>query len=455
MFYCIKRNVCDFTHYGMSRINKIIIILGIITTCHISIYAQMESFGQKALQEDFTQFREILEKEHCCLYEYISKAELDSLFDVHYRLIDDEMQGDEFFMLLAPITAKIGCMHTATWMPGRFFITKPTMMFPLTVRLIDEQLIVDGSYHTFDEVPRGSIILEINKKPTAEIIEQLREIISSDALNPYFIDAQIVKRFPLLYASVYGLPDQYEIEYFLPKKGKPGVKTLTPTDHETVRNVIYSKFKNPPLGFEIVEDRESAIMTVPTFIYYDKVDYFRNFMDSSFHLIKTMGIENLILDVRGNDGGDPFCASILLSFLQKNPVLYFAEPYGKYKTLSEPLPVPKDSYRGNLYILLDGSCASTNGHFCALLKYHKIGKFIGTPSGATYKCNCGKNTEFRLRNSQMIITIGRGTYSAAVKDMDKTAPIMPDIYVHESYDDFVEGRDMSLEKASEQIGIDR
>jgi len=53
----------------------------------------------------------------------------------------------------------------------------------------------------------------------------------------------------------------------------------------------------------------------------------------------------------------------------------------------------------------------------------------------------------------MILTIGRTTYSAAVLDMDKTA-ILPDIYVHETYDDFLNYRDVFLEKAYEQIEID-
>ena len=88
------------------------------------------------------------------------------------------------------------------------------------------------------------------------------------------------------------------------------------------------------------------------------------------------------------------------------------------------------------------------------MKYNKIGRFVGTPSGATYKCNAGRDTEFRLKNTQMILTIGRSTYSAAVKNMVKTA-ILPDIYVHETYDDFLNRRDVYLEKAFEQIEKDK
>ncbi len=437
----------------MIGLNRTTIALFIWATSWLSINAQTNSFSPLALQEDFKQFRDILENEHCCLYEYTPKTEMDSILDAHFEGIDHEMELNEFFMLLATITARIGCMHTAAWMPGRFFISKPTMMFPLILKVIDEKAIVDGSYLPFTEVPHGSLLLEINEKPVEDIMEELSKVVSADALNPYFINAEIVERFSLLFASVYGLPNQYRIKYLSPGKTKAEVIILTPASHESVRNVVFSKFDSPPVGFEIVEEENTAVITVPTFIYYDKVDYFRSFMDSCFHLIDKMEIGNLILDLRGNDGGDPFCSSILLSYLQKNPVPYFAEAYRKYEALAEPLPVPDNNFKGNLYTLIDGSCGSTNGHFCALLKYHKIGKFIGTPSGASYKCNAGKNTEFRLKNTQMIITIGRTTYSAAVMEMDKTA-IIPDVYICETYDDFLDERDVFLEKAFEQIAID-
>lgn len=50
-----------------------------------SMLAQSISFPQNALQKDLLQFRDLLENEHCYLYEYTSKAEMDSLFDTHYN----------------------------------------------------------------------------------------------------------------------------------------------------------------------------------------------------------------------------------------------------------------------------------------------------------------------------------------------------------------------------------
>ena len=413
-----------------------------------------ESYTQEELQEDFIRFREILEKEHCCLYEYTSKQEMDSLFDAHFMRISREMSSTEFFALLATITARIGCMHTSTWMPGRFFNTGRENMFPLKIKLIGPYAVVTGSYNASDEIPYGSILLDINDKPIDLVLDQLRQITPGDALNPYFKDAQLTHRFSMFFASLYGFPERYKIRFAPPGRKSFEDSILSPAHIDSVRAVVFSHFQSPPLEFEILEEFNCARMTISTFVYYDKVDYFRDFMDSCFHLIHDLQVNNLILDLRKNGGGDPYCAADLFSYLQPEPSVYFAESYRGYQELASPIPMPAYPFKGNLYTLIDGSCGSTNGHFCALLKHHRIGKFVGTPSGATYKCNAGRDTEFQLENTGMIVTIGRSTYAVAVQDMDKSSPIMPDIAVKENYKIFLEGRDQFIEAALLEIEMD-
>jgi hypothetical protein len=409
-------------------------------------------FGVEDLRQDFMQLRRILEEEHCCLYEYTGKDEFDRMFDERLALIDRPMRYEEFFRIAAPIAAEAGCMHTALWMPGRFFDLGSDDLFPLQVRLIEGRLVVTGTYREALEIPRGSVILEINGVPARTVFDELRAIASGDAHNPYFIETQAEKRFPMFYASVFGFPEKFTVTYTLPGGKKQATADLRPADIGSVRKAVFAHFNAPLPTLEVLEGGKTAVMTLRTFIYYDRVDEFRKFMEASFRRIKEEGIENLILDLRGNDGGDPFCAVILYSYLEKEPAPYFAERYyGRYADLAEPVPIPENRFAGRLLTLLDGRCGSTNGHFCALLDYHGIGRFVGTPSGSTYKCNAGRNTEFRLDKTDLILTIGRGTFAAAVKGMDKASPIMPDFPVRETYRDFLDGRDVYLETALEVI----
>jgi len=408
-------------------------------------------FSIEDLRHDFQQLRRTLENEHCCLYEYTGKKEFDALFDERFKLIDRPMGCQDFFRIIAPLAAKVGCMHTALWMPGGFFKLGADNLFPLKVRLIEGHPVVTGSYRDALEVPVGSIILELNGRSSAAIFAELRKITSADAFNPYFIDTQVENRFPMFYASVFGFPEKYTVTYALPGRKTRRTADLHPADLSSVRKVVFANFYDPPLTLELKEDIKTAVMTVKTFSYYDRVDHFRDFMDGSFRRIKDKGIENLVLDLRGNDGGDPFCAVILYSYLQKEPAPYFAEPYGRYAELAKPVPLPENHFTGSLYTLLDGRCASTNGHFCALLEYHRIGQFVGTPSGSTYKCNAGKNTEVTLDKTSIILTLGRSTYAAAVKGLDKAKPILPDYPVKETYRDYLKGNDSYMETALKLI----
>ena len=404
-------------------------------------------FSKLDLQEDFQQMRYTLEQNHGTFYEYTPKQELDSLMDIQYTLIRDSMVLPEFFVLLTPIIAKIGCGHTTVWMPMSYWSENEDNLFPLQIRLIEDMVVVADSYTEDAQVPRGSVLLEINSQPVSDIIQEMKENYPADAMNPHFIRKAVERRFPMIYARRFGFPEQYRVMYSLPGRKTRKTRILQSAHNEAVRAVVFKNFNNPELRMTLLPEKNTAVMRIETFIYYDRVPYFTNIIDSCFSVINTNKIENLILDLRGNDGGDPFCAVPLFSYLEPKPLPYFAHPYGKYSAFADPIPRAEKAFEGNLLVLLDGRCFSTNGHFCALLKYHNIGRFIGTPSGATYTCNAGKNTRITLNHTRIMLYFGRSTFNAAVKGMDKTKPLMPDIPVQETYNDFLNGRDVYMETA--------
>ncbi len=407
-------------------------------------------FSVSDLQQDFLQLRSIYEKEHFALYEYTSKEKFDSLFDHQYELINRPMQYHEFFQILAPINNHIGCMHSNIWMGGGFWAQDSDNFFPLRIKFIEDYTVVSDYYNDTAQVPIGSVILEINSQPIKEIINDLKKSYSSDGLIEQFQLAQVEKRFPMSYARYYGFPEKYVVTYALPGRKTSETKQLIPADETSVRKIVFNNFNYPPLTLEILKDKNTAILKIPSFIFYDRVDYFTSFLDSAFLEIKNKKIGNLILDVRGNDGGDPFCAVPLFSYLEKEPVRYFAEEYGKYSEFAKPIPLAENHFTGNIYTLIDKHCGSTNGHFCALLKYNKIGKFVGEEGGTTYKCNA-RTREIRLDNTQMLAYVPRGTFIAAVEGMDKTKGVEPDYFVEQTYKDFLNNKDTVLEFTLNQI----
>lgn len=418
---------------------------------YLALAGKKVIFSIKEMQEDFIEFKEILQNEHCCLYDYTSKEEFVFLFKKQFDSINRPMEPHEFYKIFTPITAKIGCGHTAVWMPGGYWEIDPLNLFPLQFKLIDDYAVIIGSYNDSLQIPYGSIILEINGRKVEDIFNEMRANYSADAFNINFINSQIARRFSLIYARRFGFPEKYSITYALPGRKTSDKTELQPATNASVRAVVFSNFNHPDLDFEILEEKNTAILTVATFNYYDRVPYFRGYIDSCFTEIKRLGIENLILDVRSNDGGDPFCAAPLFAYLQKESVPYFSKPYGKYAELAEPLEIPDNHFNGNLITLMDGRCFSTNAHFCSLIKYHKIGVIVGTESGGTYTCNAGNNGIRKLKNSGIQLYFATSSYATAVEGMDKSKPIQPDYYINESYKEFLKGKDIYMQTAFQII----
>ena len=395
------------------------------------------------MKADFLQFRKIIEENQVNLYDYTSKEDMDMLFEKQYANITDSLPMNEFFRLMTPIIAATGNGHTNIWMPGSYWRSGNDRLFPIRIKFIENKLIASGSYTEEEQLPRGSIIHKINDVPVREITDEMIDNYYAEGKRIHGKIVGIERRFPMIYVRRFGFPDEYTVTYSLPGKKKKITETLKPATEQEVRNIVFSNFHTPELKLEFIDEDMNALLTVETFIYYDKRDYFNNFMDSCFKEIKKNNTRNLIIDTRGNDGGDPYCAAELFSYLEHEPLPYFKEVH-RYRRLREPIPLAENSFSGNLIVLMDSHCFSTNSHFCSLIKYHKLATILGQPSAGNYRCTNVQDTT--LHHSEIMVYYGTSNYSTAV-DMDKTKPILPDILIDETYDDYMKGRDLYLKEA--------
>ncbi|MBE0643006.1 MAG: hypothetical protein IH600_02905 [Bacteroidetes bacterium] len=400
-------------------------------------------FPVHELRADFAQLRQALETKHCCLYTHTGKPVLDALFERQGALLDKPMQPFEFYRVIAPISAAVGCGHTSLWMSEAYWTYAGDALFPLRIRVMDGDPVVVGYYGSDQDVPIGSIVLEINGRSMREVINELADLYTADAFNHNFRVVQVERRFPMLYARTYGFPTAYSVKYALPGRKTSANAVLRSTDIDQVRAKI---FVAPQLLFDIRENDRAAVLGITSFSYYDRVPMFEAFLDSCFRVILGRGIHKLVLDLRGNDGGDPFCAAALFSHLARHPVPYFSQKYGKYAELADPVPVSQLQYRDSLIVLIDGSNFSTAAHLCALLKSHGIGIMIGSETGGTYVCNAAAH-ELHLSHTRLLQLIPTESFATAVSGMNPKTGVVPDYAVSQKYKDFLDGKDTVLDYA--------
>ncbi|MBN2366023.1 MAG: hypothetical protein EH225_08510 [Calditrichaeota bacterium] len=434
----------DNSNHGNRKllINGTNLILPITTFDYDEYIRYPVMFSKEKLQKDFLQMREALEENHPALYDYTDKKIIDSLFIHHYERLDTAIELGDFYENVQSVLSSIGCGHTKLWIPSHYWNIVPKRLFPLKLHFINKRVYVSGFHNSTRGVPLGSEIIAINHIPVQGIIDTLKSITSSDGFIDAFRSKIVEKHFSEKYALCYGYPEIFHVSYIAPGDSAVTEAEIAPVDIETVQQ---STARGSELSLKVLEENRTAVLTINTFIYYDRLEFFRSFVDSAFEAIKKNNILNLVLDLRGNDGGDPFCSSYLLSYIENEPVPYFAELYGRYDSLARPIPLAENNFRGNLYILIDGNCFSTTGHFTALLKYYQIGTLVGTETGATYTCT-GSVEYIDLKNTRLILgTAKKRRYSVAVQGMDPQRGVLPDYHVEQSQHDIIQGRDTILE----------
>ena len=168
-------------------------------------------FSKRKLQEDFNQFRYLLESMHPALYDYTSKNELDSLFDSNYHKINSDMDVNAFIMLMTEVISKVGCGHSSLFVPDQFWNVAPEKLFPLKLIMIKNKIYVRGSYSEVQNISTGSEILSVNGEPIDKIIDHLASLTSADGFNSSYRYTKAVENFSIKYALAYGFPDNFNV----------------------------------------------------------------------------------------------------------------------------------------------------------------------------------------------------------------------------------------------------
>lgn len=448
--------------YNLSAASKCFVFIGILLIVVSSSIIALEEDGQprkftvEELREDFQQMQGLMEKGHSILYKFTDKPAFDRFVKDQFAKIARPMYLTEYFRILSPVLAKIGCGHSSLWLPKGYWKNASAKLLPLRLVFLEGKAYAWRFYREVKGISQGIEILSINDKPVPEILDALKANISADGHMDSRKLYKINQAPSFFYGLQFGYPDKFRFVYRLSDQSEPQSFVCDPVDLKTVEDAdaeINTTEFNPldfTLDLKILDQIDTAVLTIRSFVYYDNPEKFNDFIDETFAQIKKLEIKNLLLDLRNNGGGNPFCTSHLFSYLLPEPFPYFAEEYGKYARLASPIPPAEKAFHGRLIVLINGGCFSSTPHLCALLKYHKIGTFVGTEAGATYTCN-GAAQEIKLNHTGFIAVVNRRSFAAAVDGFPDDRGILPDHFVLPQIDDLIQGRDAQKEYALQLI----
>ena len=429
---------------------KKLFIIGSLLIPVFHLVAQ-NTLTPEQLTEDFALARQSLEEAHPGLYRYNSKLHVDSLFTATASGLTKSMTQQEFYRLLLPVIANVKCGHIKlhpdnNWSDNYFY--GRDNLFPLKLFIEEGRAFITDSYDN-SQIPTGSEILIINNMPIRALIDSIIPTLFSDGNNNTFKYIELARYFSAFYANLFGTPDQFTIQYLNGDEAKK--VTLKAVSLEKIKEYENRQTGNlEPYYIEYL-DNSIAVMTISSF-WMNSDASFKKFLKKTFREIKEKGTENLIIDLRNNEGGQDRRGAQLLSYLMDRNFNYYdrleATTDKKYsfhenaqlprfygllrmmitgtdsgtflwkhhKNLKVQKPA-RNHYDNKVYVLVNGASFSVTAEFAAVTHFLKRATLIGEETGGGYYGNnSGTFVIVKLPNSGLNIGIPMLGYYLAVKD---------------------------------------
>ncbi len=454
-----------------------------------------------ALKADLFLLQKILEANHPSLYWYTSKDSLDTFFNSAINSINDSLTEVEFKNKVASVVSKIRCGHTSVRSSKNFLQEQEKNkfpQFPLFFKTWNDSLVVLANVFSKDSIlKRGTIVTAINGRSNSLILNKMFDVISTDGYSDNFKSQAISSNFPLWYKYVIGLDSVYAIEYIdsTGQKAIVNIKNFIPA--KPVKNSTAKKdtlTKPNAVVFEMPTKKQlrqakllgKRSMQIDTSINtaYIRLNTFsggrlRTFFRKTFATIKEKNIENVVIDLRENGGGNVALSTKLARYIAtkpfkngdsvfaisrtfpkryyiKNwwmywiPMNFFAKKQSDGKIHSTRFekhffePISKNHFDGKVFLVQGGFTFSASTMFVSTLKGQSNVTIVGEETGGGYYGNSAMHLPYIvLPNSKL--RIGLPMYRLV---MDKTRPkgngIMPDIFVPPSSKAIKKGIDIKL-----------
>lgn len=423
--------------------------------------ASLPEITAEDAQADFDLMRSVLEEAHAGLYRYSTKAEMDRTFQVERAKLNQSVRKTELMNVISETLAAIHCGHTSCDPDEETQnALRNARLFPFRVRAERNRLFVLFNDTPDDQTIRpGMEILEINGHNPTEILKRIWATESADGDIETSKAMGISGHFAELYWRLMEPVDKFAVKASDASGKIETVKLAGVTSAERQKNqnsvnapiragLSKINWTNENQSLRFLKDPQIAEIRIRYFVGKD----FPHWIESTFKTLHDKETKALIIDLRGNGGGEDMYGALLVSYLTDQPFEYldhiniktitpsfkqvsdwgteiekdFQEsttrnPAGGYlgtprlhQGLSKQLAA-KYPFLGRVFVIIDGGTFSTAADFCAVTRHLKKATFIGEETGgAYYGNNSGFEPRVKLPNSRLQIRVPMYEYWNAV-----------------------------------------
>ncbi|MEZ4955432.1 MAG: S41 family peptidase [Saprospiraceae bacterium] len=487
-----------FHFYALNKLKYLFLFLLLCST-YIAFSQTDKKYTPTELHADLQAFRDNMEKIHPALYLYFPKDSLDHTFEKIEKELTEPLTDIEFYRRLTPLLKYIANGHTDI-IPSKSHLDKlanTLPRFPFDTFLSGDTLFVYRNVSEDLDIEPGIIINKINGEKPMFLVNYFATQISRDGFNTSGPTYYASRAFKSYYALLLGTPEFYDIE-FQHKNGKIFEKKIKAVPMPKIREFRNERYPNIPKSFwetnepalTLSIDQDVATMTLRTFdkkTIRKRGERHKKFFKKSFAEINDKNIQHLVIDLRGNGGGDPEPTAVLFSHLFNRPFDFYKDmgllvnripnanlyeggakllnlfawarvkkrPGGyvakSMKRYNKNKPA-KNIFKNEVYVLTDPHLFFTTGEMTGIIKNFGLATFIGEePGGNPVTNTSGIMLPLILPNTKTKVVLPIVQFVMAV-DMENTGHgVIPDFEVKNTIWDQINGKDSVMEFTRELI----
>lgn len=490
----------------MTKLKFIVIVLAVLVLCFVlwgagieqteaappKPYDPAKAYAPEALKADVQVLWDVLDEGHAGFDRYTPRDELKKVFDLARDGITAPLTELDFYLKLLPLVAEVKDGHTRLRLSkaaGDFFDAQP-VFFPFGLRFLGGKAYIFRNLSSDSDIKDGAELLAINGMTVEKILPELLALIPNDAgiATRKLRQLEFPENFGRLLALRFGRPEAYTLR-FRTSQGRdikdisvPGIKgtDVVPTLYKRYPDAA----RKTPL-YELSFQGTTAILSIRGFADDEEKGRppYQKFLKDAFGLIAHLKTSSLVIDLRGNGGGQDDYGKLLFAYVADAPFTYYKaleskkdhydlfkytniseaeveelskqvrkNDRGWYDVLGHPnvgLQQPQEpNFAGKVAILIDGLSFSATGETTSLFHFHRKAVFFGEECGAGYYGNTsGFMVIVTLPNSGIQLRLPLINYGMAVDGYPRDRGIVPEVPVAPTIDDLLAGRDPVMDRA--------
>jgi len=427
-----------------------------------------KTFSKKALQEDLYYLQKQMPAIHPVFDKKTDEHEITSKFQNLHSQIKDGMSRKDFFRVIGKINPYYKDGHSFIFpllAEGTYAKDNGQHLFTLGVSVNGQSLFINKTYkHKTNgkTIKKGTKILSINGIVAEGILDELSEYGHGETADLRKHMSTLLFRYWL--NAVYDWKSEF----------------LLALEHEGEQNTI--TISNPN-NWESAQDKlgDYWLETLPNKVAYlrigtfdvDEDDGYEDFIEESFAQIQKQNLSKLIIDVRGNTGGQSDAGAEVIKYLTHKRLNQASSAIEKlnednnglfgYKgkpgeiiemdvindELIEPVEAPK-RYKGETIVLMDEMVYSAGIVFLTTIQDHNLAKLVGQPTGG-HANQTGNMTPFYLPNTKLLV-LAPSLYITRPSGEKSEHTVQPDVSIDNGTDTTP---DRTLEASLELFSVDK